>query len=200
MYKDSDIQERLIRDIYYVKADKTPDFKETSGIIIPTKYNRTDKAYCVQSGTIAMIPTYHTDLSPIEVELGDKVYFHHFVTTEKDYETEYEGVFKCRWDELICKVVDDKIIMIGDWCLLEQSDNTEEKTESGIFINVLEKKKDNFSVLAHCNNHILETGCKSGDKVLYAKDMDYEVDVEGKTYYRVSSKYILGRFEPCETL
>lgn len=190
MYKEDYIKERLIRDVYYVKSKRTEDFVDKNGLVLPTFFNKTDKNVCTQSGNIVMIPTRHTDMTPIEVSLGDKVYFHHFVTTEVDNETYYKDIFKCRFDELICKVVDGEIIMLNQWCLIEP-ENPKEVSKNGL---IYEQKKENIGTVRYADKRFLEGGGAIGDRVMFGKDMDYDIIIEGKTYYRVSSAYILGTF------
>jgi co-chaperonin GroES (HSP10) len=50
----------------------------------------------------------------------------------------------------------------------------------------------NMGTLEYPNKNLLDQGAKAGDTVIFSKYSEYEFDIDGEIYYKMSTKDILG--------
>ena len=85
--------------------------------------------------------------------------------------------------------------MLSDWVLLEIVKDKEEelKTESGIWLKTEKKKKEQIGKIKYVNSKSIDDGFKPGDMVLFMKDADYEMEIEGHKLYRMRNQDVLAK-------
>lgn len=162
-----------------------------------------DADIVTQDGIIVGLPEKLSSGDPVEIEIGDHVHVHHFLADEdhaidwgegKFYETKYNNVF--------CKEKDGKIIAIGQWVICEGV--FEEKTsDSGIILtSAPERNRHKMVIKAIGPLGKEECGAEEGDTVQLFKEPqgagDYELVINGITYYRVRAKDIAGVWQETE--
>jgi hypothetical protein len=112
------------------------------------------------------------------LNVGDIVYCHHFLNDEgSKKKMNGEIVYELDINEIYCRVVDGKIEMLGDWLLVEPIE------KKGIIVN---KKEINSGHLRYGYEKYKDA------KVAFEKMSDYELEVEGKVYYRIRKSELLG--------
>lgn len=150
-----------------------------------------------------------------ELEVGDKVYGTHTMTTD-ERKVEIEGEALYRVDvttDVYCKIKDGKIIPINNYCfaspMVEAAEGLEmerdekigqlfAKTKTGIIVDTDVKSSTKRALMKYPSEELMEMGIKEGDIVLYRKDCDYEMIIEGQTLFRIRTKDILAVDEPTE--
>lgn len=158
----------------YLDKFEGDDFREVNVggkiIRVPNKF----KGMEIQSQkAIVKYPTYGSKLM-----VGDIVYCHHFLNDESAKKKIDNVVcYEMDIEEIYCRIKDGEIDMLGEWLLIEPIE------KKGIIVNQKE-----------VNVGILRFGCEDfiGDKVAFEKNSDYELEVEGKKYYRVRKSELLG--------
>jgi co-chaperonin GroES (HSP10) len=129
-----------------------------------------------------------------DIRRFDKIYFDYRVTEPDNLVGSHDGkeLYKVRVDQILCSVRDGQIITQGGWCLVEPNMETwdEITTPSGIIM----KPQPQAKYLEGVVRHIADGGIKPGDKILYEKNADWTVKVEGVDYYSIEEMDILGKF------
>lgn len=185
------------------------EYRTVGKIIIPTKFSlqrEQDDDATVRKGTVIGVPVDRTDQpghpydvgTEVEIEDGDVVYGHHFISNERSHLTFKEKkIVHIDYYNLYCKIVDDEIKMLGHWNLLELIE-IKETTAAGLYI----PRKDGYEIdpeesmvakMIHLNNRAKAMGLKEGDTVrLKDADRDYKLMIEGREYIRVLNWDIVG--------
>lgn len=194
---------RAVKEVL-IDAEKGKHFKRESGIIVDDRWSKFDTDFCTQDGIIAAIP----DNIEFEGNVGDRVFCHHFLTTEKAHEALVEDkmYYKIHHEDIYCKVSDDgEITMLGDWnfCTPITENETGYEYEDGGVLGKIKKSSSGIIIatnvqhdtkrceITHLSKEAQEMGLKKGDVVIYRKDCDYEIKVDGKIYLRVRTKDFL---------
>lgn len=137
------------------------------------------------------------DIVP-EVEVGDKVYFHFNTIAPENSVTLPDGTvfYKLAYQNVLCVVREGEIIPIGSNVFIEPeyedgvidlgTDGTKAKiSPSGIITEVGVRPKALRGYVRHIGaalrGHVREVN--PGDKIVYSKNSDWPVKVEGKTYF-----------------
>lgn len=147
----------------------------------------------------------HADLgAKMDVKIGDKVYFDYVVTDQENFLGMHQGskMFKCCVDQIYCVVREEKsrvdkryhkrIIMQGGWALIQPDVETWEeiKTPTGL----LKKHNPEAKFMIGFVKHIrVRDDIKPGDHIVYERNSDYSVAIEGKIYYVMYEADILCR-------
>lgn len=191
-----------MKNFVYVEVDKDKKSKE-GNILIDTRYNPTDVNNRVQDGTVLSVcekanHSYFSHPLEIDVEPGDKVYTHHFITDPSN-EREFDGkkYYEIRYEDTYCKVKNNEISMLNDWNLVTPVKRDAEVTDSGIVLEVGEKEELVTAIMQHPNK---DSGLYPGDKILFRKGREYKIDVEGHVYYRIPNKSLYYNLDKMKAL
>jgi co-chaperonin GroES (HSP10) len=153
----------------------------------------------------------YSDL-PIEVLVGDKVYFHFHALDEETFlfkEDEFL-YFSIEYHQIFCSVRNGEIIPIAGQILVEPyyGNDIQEielpglttikgKTNSfGIITSIHEEPQYLRGVIKHASAPIgfENIELRSGDHILYTIDSDFENEIEGKKYYVMKSWDVFATF------
>ena len=163
---------------------------------------------------------------PLEVEIGDIVYFHFntlaSMNGDKNRMLE-KNMFKVAYENILCAVRNNKIIMIGGYCLIKPDIQTWEETvlPTPVIVNgqplldkngqrvmkpkdewiVIQQEPEERSLLGFVVNvgtpikgH--ETSIKNGDHIMYHKNADWRQTIEGEEYFVIRQRHIIGKLIP----
>ena len=190
--------------------------KKIGGIEIftPTHFRPHDIHNVVQDAEVVAVCD-HYEGGAVPIEAGDKVYVTHNVCHE-DNEINVNGEILYRVDltsDIYCKIKDGKVIPICGWCFttpiieaeeglqMERDQQTGQlfaKTKTGIIVNTDVKASTKRAQIKYPSEELSEMGINEGDVVIYRKDCDYEMIIEGQTLYRTRTKDILAVDELAE--
>lgn len=187
---------RLVRDNYLIKVDKTHENTIDVGgveMYLDSSYNPMHNAR--QHGTIVGLPGAVHPAAKMDIQIGDIAYFHHFVIEESNRVSyhEEEDVFQAHFSQIYCVVRDGEIIMQSHWNFVEQKEENEEdiKTKSGLYFKSNNGDVELYGYLRHTNDWMLSNGGDLGDEVVFSKNSEYDMEVEGKKYLRMRNIDIL---------
>jgi co-chaperonin GroES (HSP10) len=160
-------------------------------IYIETKFNEFE--HRVPYGTVVSTPLKY----PTSVKPGDKLYVHHHVVMD-DGNSMGDGNYKVRFHpdggfstQCYAYVNEEGIHTMTDWVLVEPVKQPNELKSSILEIVQYEKQPNRYGRI-YCDSPALEEiGIKKGDVVYFAKDADYEMDIEGKKLWRMSVNHLL---------
>lgn len=129
-------------------------------------------------------------------------------------------VWSVRYDRILCALRENEIIMIGDHVLVEPDMETEDDILHPVYYDpsltggkmVLKPKKEWLLVKPNTEpKHRLgwvrkvgtplkgtETDFKEGDRIVFHKNADYPIEVNGKQYYCMKKNHILATVETDE--
>src|SRR3990167_1531272 len=206
-----------LADYVFVSAEPNKNsikkFANGLKIVIDTRFNPHDRGNVTQDGIVRFVQIKLTNRKPIEIQKGDKIYFHHFWGDEDNkVNVNNEFLYHGLYESCYCKIVDGKIIMLGDYNLLEPINHEEkvysELSEHGRLLikllpekkilnlagtptiyDLLKKNSTNKAIVRHANKRLAELGVNVGDTIFFQKNADYDIDVEGKKYYCMNNKY-----------
>ena len=126
---------RPIKDIYWIKVEKEKEYTITlNGIELYRDTSYDPMKLARQYGTVFKTPS-KTSVD-IDVQEGDKIWFHHFVPTEANrikYIDE-ENIYQATIQQIYLVERDGEYIPVGRWNFVEQEMREAETSESGIFL------------------------------------------------------------------
>lgn len=187
-----------IKDKVFIQANPTKNsvkkFDSGLEIHIDTAFEPHATEHVTQEGYVIAAPKKLSSGKPIEIKRGDYVYTHHFLCDE-DQKVELDGekFYQLIYEYIHCKVENGKITMVGDWNLIEPWEEPEEVSPGGIIlVNLNKPETPNIGIARHITDYMREMGVKEGDKIYFTKNSDYEMIVEGETYWRMRDQDIIG--------
>jgi co-chaperonin GroES (HSP10) len=190
-----------LNDCVFVYREKNTKDEVKVGdnkLFIDTSWYEYD--HVIQHATVKYVPKRISSYFKTEMELapGDKVYCHHFIADEKNMiEIHGEKLSRLNYGMLYARVRDGKVHMLSDWVLVEIIKDKEEelKSESGIWLKTKEEKKEQIGKVKYVNSKSIDDGFKPGDTIMFIKDADYEMEIEGQKLYRMRNQDILAKVD-----
>ena len=157
---------------------------------------------------IYLNPTYNPELNARQhgivyavsknvknVKVGDKIYCHHFLTTKENRFTFIEDklIYRIQENMAYAVVRNNKIIMLNNWVFVEQvlEDESKCKTDSGIWVKPDQEDEELHGILKNSNNELIEQGAKINDRIIFSKDSEYVMDIEGEDLMRMRNEDVL---------
>tara|TARA_R110000824_G_scaffold388939_1_gene584731 strand:- start:2113 stop:2694 length:582 start_codon:yes stop_codon:yes gene_type:complete len=186
-------------DFVYVKLEKEEEnthiCSDGTKIFLDTSYDRYVNAR--QYGVVEYISINIKKRveDNLTMQKGDRVYFHHHVIDEK-MASEFGGdnIYKVHYDQAYCYVRDGKVTMLQDYVLVEPI-QLEDKI-GRIYIESKESTKRGR--VAYANQFSIDDGFKAGDEVLFIKNANYDMIIEGERLFRMKNNEILALTEGLE--
>lgn len=192
------------RNYVYIQAEKDKKKILKYGsleLIKDTTYNPLDDKNVVQDGVVLSTcseayDSYYGEKLNIEIESGDHVYCHHFLT-HKHNEREFNGkmYYELHYENVYCKVKDGNIIMLNDWNFVTPVVADQEISDSGIVLDFKQKNQIRVGIINHTCKSLEKRGIKKGDKVFFKTYREYKIYVEGTMYYRILTDDILYKID-----
>jgi len=133
----------------------------------------------------------------IDVEPGDRVYVHHFVQSQEN-KLPFEGTYS--WLEahhIFCRVRDGEIKPLNRYLFVEPipyKDIQElMKTESGILLTKKFETEyvERIGIIRLLSDSAKDEGLSEGDRVLFGKNCEYDIEVEGVMYFRMETQDVI---------
>ena len=201
-----------LQDFFYIEASRLKKEERTYkslNIFIPNYFDESATENVCQDGTVLSCPlSYSQDALDqgseyIDLKPGDKIYFHHFVTTEYDQAIEFEGTefYEMPYHQIFCKVDSEgNIIMQKDYNFVEPIEIPESELISPHGFNIANpaaaknKYRALEGILKYPSPRMIELGFKPNDRIKFIPGSEYKIDIEGKLYYRIVDRFIDGRY------
>ena len=129
------------------------------------------------------------------IKVGDKVYCHHFLITDEKRVNFIKDklIYNIREPFVYATVRKGKLKMLNNWVFVKQTEELEEncKTESGIWIKPEPEEIELHGTLKYINKELKEQGVKINDKIIFSKDSEYKMNIEGKELMRMRNEDVL---------
>lgn len=193
-----------MEDFVYIETDKSRKSVIKDGefeYFNDTTYNPHHKDNVVQDGIVHSVCTrakdsYFFKELDIEIAPGDHIYTHHFLT-DSDNEREFNGktYYEIRYENLYCKVIGEEIIMLNEWNFITPIPESISQSESGIILEFAQKNKLRIGKVNHLSKSLYKKGVNIGDTICFKQGREYEIIVEGNTYYRINSNDIIYKLD-----
>lgn len=148
----------------------------------------------------SVITTDHADLAP-----GDVVVVHHFVNSEQQ-RLPIKGKFSfLEYNQIYCRIRNDKMKALANFILVEPvtyGSTGISKTKGGLLLNTKSpnQKLERVGIASMLSDNAKEAGLKEGDKILFDKNCEYEILVNGKVYYRMEIRDVITTIDNWEDL
>lgn len=133
-----------------------------------------------------------------ELQPGDIVYVHHFVVEdERRIPVKGKNYRWLEYSQIYFRVRNGIGKALGYYVLVEpikyDESNFKKESDSGL---LLTKKAgttyvDRVGLVAHVGKDAEEHGLEVGDKILFNKNCEYEIRIEGKMYYRMEARDVI---------
>lgn len=144
----------------------------------------------------------------MEVQEGDKIYFHHNTIIDQN-QVSYVGdkIYKLAYNHALCVIRNSKIIPVAGTILVEPiwEDGVEDLgngkkgklSECGLVTELHEKPKHLEGIVRFVCSPMKgeETELVSGDKIIYIEHADWELEIEGKKYFIMKYWDVLAKIE-----
>ena len=146
-------------------------------------------------------PGYKKDNVYPTLKEGEKVYFHHFVMDERFQQridsVEDKKTYKAHIDQVYCVIRKGEPVMLQDFIFVEPVIEPEENymSSSGFMIKPEPEVMEREGVVRYVNEFSEDLGVKVGDHIYFESGCNYEIDVEGKKYYRMRNENVLFKYE-----
>jgi len=157
---------------------------------LESKFREFENRYCY--GEVVGVPLKHE--TPVRV--GDILYFHHHVVLDARAEID-KNLYLVRYSktgghgtQAYAYKRNGQLRLFSDWVFVGIEKEEGEKTNSGIILLQPSVKK-NIATILYESDELDREGIKKGDKVYFANNADYEMELEGETVYRMRIDYIL---------
>jgi co-chaperonin GroES (HSP10) len=191
---------KLIKDKFLVKLEKlVEDTVKVNGVEMYLDSSYDPMRFARQYGEVVIAPE-RLSSKYMDVKVGDRIYFHHFVADKKNQMVEDEDgnyILQVDAGQIYCAVRDNKIIMQNFWCFVEQKTELEDnyKTSSGIFLKSTMEIEEQRGYLKYANQEILDYGAKINDEVIFSENSEYNMNIEGQELLRMRNIDILAVIE-----
>lgn len=122
-----------------------------------------------------------------KLNIGDEVVFSHLVCQEKNKFA--HNVFYCNYHNIYAKVVNDTLVPLEDILFCEKMYDA--GIEIGCF-KVDPMLSDKYARAFEISKFAKEEGVQIGDVIFFTKNADYEIEVCGKSLYKMHLRNIIG--------
>lgn len=126
---------------------------------------------------------------------GDTIYFHHHVVMEKNQKFIYEDddIYQVRYHPedpyqsqvFAYKDKEGKIHPMSNWVLLEPIIAEGKLTSEVLEIVTFEEEQNTDGIVTMLTDEMKMNGLRKGDRVRFSKNSDYEIEIDGKNYWRM---------------
>lgn len=133
----------------------------------------------------------------IDVLPGDKVYVHHFVNSQEN-KLPFDGTYS--WLEghhIFCRVRDGNVKPLNRYVFVEpiKYDDLASflKTDSGMYLTQKHGTEyvERIGIIRLLSDIAIDEGLVDGDKVLFGKNCEYDIEIEGTLYFRMEVQDII---------
>ena len=191
---------RPIRDCYFVKVEKTQEdtiIVNGKELFLDTSFNELKLAR--QYGTVVALPVGLPKGLKLDVKVGDKVYCHHFLTSEENRVKFHddEKVFSIHWTYMYARVRKGKLKMLHQWNFVKQKveDESNYISDSGIYLKPEAEDVELHGYVEYMNDDLKKLGVKKGDEVVFSENSEYDMIIEGEKLLRMRNFDILAKVE-----
>ena len=98
-----------------------------------------------------------------------------------------ENIYKVHYDQIYCYVRNGKIVMTQDYVFVKPT-QTEDKI-GNLYIQSKESTKK--GVVAYTNKFSKDDGFGVGDEIVFIKNANYDMTIEGERLFRMKNNEIL---------
>lgn len=153
--------------------------------------------------TVQMASVVESDMESLEA--GDIVYVHHFVNAPEQ-RLPINGRFSfLEFNQIYCRVRNDEMKVLANYVLVEPvtyGDTGISKSKHGLLLNTKSPNEriERVGIASLLSDNALEAGLKEGDKILFDKNCEYEILIDGKLYYRMELRDVITTLDNWETL
>lgn len=147
--------------------------------------------------TVQMASVITADRDDLEPQ--DIIWVHHFIDEQG---LPFGGdLAYLEYNQIYCRKRGEKLETLGNFILVEPITYGElgmTRTESGLRLS-MKNETDNaerIGVARLLSDKAQEGGLKDGDRILFNKNCEYEIEVDGKVYYRMELQDIICTVDP----
>jgi len=131
-----------------------------------------------------------------ELEPGDIVYVHHFVNAPEQKLPVMGNYSFLEFNQIYCRVRNNEMNVLANYILVEPvtyGDTGISKSKHGLLLNTKSPNEriDRVGIVGLLSENCKEAGLKVGDKVLFDKNCEYEILIDGKLYYRMELRDVI---------
>jgi co-chaperonin GroES (HSP10) len=191
---------RPIRDSYFIKVEKTQEdtiIVNGKELFLETSFNELKLAR--QYGIVVALPVGLPKGLKLDIKKGDKVYCHHFLVSENNKVKfhEEENIYSIQWNHIYARLRNGKLKMIHHWNFVKQKveDESEYMTNSGIYTKPEAEDEELHGYIEYMNDEMKNMGLKKGDEVVFSKNSEYDMQIEGEKLLRMRNFDILAKVE-----
>ena len=134
-----------------------------------------------------------------DLEPQDIIWVHHFIDEQG---LPFGGnIAFVEYNQVYCRKRGDKLETLGNFILVEPITYAELgmiRSESGIRLST-KNASDNaekIGIARLLSDQAEKFGLKDGDRVLFNKNCEYEIEVDGKVYYRMELRDVICTVDP----
>ena len=213
---------QIPKNHFIVKVERPyEDVVEVNGKDIFIDVSFDPLRYARQFGIVYQVPGWLPRGLDFDVKKGDKIYFHHLITSNqgnltvnKQYQKQHssidlisdnkiewiegeKNIYQVHWEHIYARVRDGELKMLHHWNFVEQKKESEDdmKTDSGIFLKSEPEDITLHGYIKYMNDWMSEQGLKKGDEIVFSENSEYDMQIEGKKLLRMRNVDILAKVD-----
>ena len=166
--------------------------RENNVVTVGDQEFHLDTAFRRYWNTVQMASVVITDHD--DLEFGDIVWVHHFVDDQilpwgkNNSFVEYNQIY--------CRMRNEELKTLGHFLLVEPITYGElgtTRSETGIILSTKNEKQnaDRIGIARNLSDTAKNFGLKDGDRILFNKNCEYEILVDGSVYYRMELQDVI---------
>jgi co-chaperonin GroES (HSP10) len=131
-----------------------------------------------------------------ELEPKDIIYVHHFVNAPEQKLSMQGDLSFVERTQVYCRIRNNELMTLGNFILVEPvtyGDTGIIKEKKGLLLSTKSpnEKIEKVGIAALLSDNAKAAGLKNGDKILFDKNCEYEMLIEGKLYYRMEIRDVI---------
>jgi co-chaperonin GroES (HSP10) len=136
-------------------------------------------------------PYYDGYYSDVEINIGDTIYFHHFVgDTENEVDVDGKTFYKADMSHIFGVSKKGNFIPTEKWIFASPVMETDEDIQHKVgdivlYTKIATEKKHLLSRVEYCSKQASLAGYKEGDIILHPTFSEYNMKINGKELYRM---------------
>lgn len=185
-----------IKESFWVKIEKeVEDTIEIGGMELYRDTSYDPMKLTRQYGIVYATPAKPID--GVDVQEGDKIWFHHFVASDvnKVEYIEEENIYHVWINQAYMVERDGVMIPIGNWNFVSQEIQGEQVSSSGLITSHGNTEVLHRGDIIYMNDWMKEQGVEKGDRVVFTENSEYDMDINGVSLLRMRNLDILGTYE-----
>lgn len=140
-----------------------------------------------------------------DLEAGDLVYVHHFVNAPEQTLPMKGNLSFVEFNQIYCRIRNNELMVLDNYVLIKPVTYASTgmiKESKGLLLTSksANERLEKVGEVAMLSGNCIDAGLNIGDKVLFNKNCEYEILIEGEIYYRMELRDVITTLDSWEQI